>query len=378
MASKLSIVKERERVHEANVQNQQQEVSLLKLKESTFKGSPQDSKQLQIEDMEVAIIEQKLNIEWLDIEHDKDCIDEGVYHEARETTYERISILNDEILHKRRELRFLMEQSGQLVAPRPDTGSAFVAAFAQLLYDDPKQVYDEVNQLKLREAVKEQYQSCADAPHKDYAWCPISKDYFSTDDMTVAHIVPQNLGATVINHIFGAGSSLRINTTQNCLLVHKTVARNLDRGNFVLMSTDPNEPQPIKRWKIQITNDASTHATMGRKILSELTGTEVEFKSDTRPASEFLYYHFVVTLLRNKQDRRPGWAKYLAELPIQWPFTTSRSDFRHSTLMVLAEQIGEINDDATEPPREKAGEVFAGSEELDEDKFAYYTEDEGI
>ena len=151
--------------------------------------------------------------------------------------------------------------------------------------------------------------------------------------------------------------------TDNCLLMHESVETAFDKGNFVLLPVDKSE-NPVLRWGIKMTNVAAANTDMGRVSLKQLDSKEIIFKNSNRPASRFLYYHFVVTLLRNKRDRQPGWDTYLTELPTEKPFDTVGGYLRESMLLALAKAAGDL--DSVEEARLLGGETFVEAQTLSE------------
>ncbi|KAL9076329.1 MAG: hypothetical protein Q9161_001045 [Pseudevernia consocians] len=149
------------------------------------------------------------------------------------------------------------------------------------------------------------YDAKQGAPKKGKIWCCVSQEYYDMANVRAAHIVPHALGPELVGYISGSGSGSRLDSSDNYLLLHREVETGLDKGNFVLLPVDAGEV-PILRWKVQMTNMSAIHSDMEKKILRALDGKEISFKNDNRPASRFLYYHFVVTLLRNERDRQPG------------------------------------------------------------------------
>lgn len=184
-------------------------------------------------------------------------------------------------------------------------------------------------------------------------------------NVKAAHIVPFALRPDIAEYMFGNGSGTRLDTSDNYLLMHSTVEQAFDNGCFILLPVNPTEV-PILRWKIQMTNSAAVNRDMGKVTLKDIDGQEVIFKNDRRPASRFLYYHFVVTLLRNKRDRQPSWEKYFTELPTGRPFTTMGRYLRSSMLLALARSAGDP--DAEEEARilSEGGEhTFVEEQKLD-------------
>ena len=87
--------------------------------------------------------------------------------------------------------------------------------------------------------------------------------------------------------------------------MHKHIQEVFNNGCFVLLPVDVSE-NPILCWRIQITKLAAALTELVRGSLKDLNGREVPFENDSRPAARFLYYHSLVTLLRNERDRQPG------------------------------------------------------------------------
>ena len=185
------------------------------------------------------------------------------------------------------------------------------------------------------------YDPAKDAPQNKW-WRPLLAGYYDSTNFIAAHIVPYRLGPEVVDYLFGAGSGSRLNSPDNCMIIHRDAEHLLDNGSFVLMPADPSE-SPIRSWKIRITNSAAINADVGRKYLRELDNKEVEWKNENRPAARFLYFHFVITLLRNQRDRTPGWEKFLAELPTGKPFATMGPYLRKSTLMTLTRYARDLD-----------------------------------
>ena len=198
-------------------------------------------------------------------------------------------------------------------------------------------------QSNVRRSAIQVYDATKDAPEGDL-WCPISGSYHNKSFVKAVHIVPHRIGPEAVDYIFGNGSGARLDTADNCVMMHATVEMAFDKGFFVLLPLDPDE-KPIKRWKIQMTNSSAALAEMGHNRLQDMDGTEVQFKNDHRPAARFLYFHFVITLLRNKSDRSEGWEKSLLELPTGKPFATMGPYIRKSMLSVLAKMAGDLNED---------------------------------
>ena len=77
-------------------------------------------------------------------------------------------------------------------------------------------------------------------------------------------------------------------------------------------------------------------------IWSQTARTNLVFKNEARPAARFLYYHFVVTLLRNKLYRTERYAHHLNTLSTGRPFATMGVYLRKSMLLTLARKAGDL------------------------------------
>ena len=105
---------------------------------------------------------------------------------------------------------------------------------------------------------------------------------------------------------------------------------------------------------------------MDRTTLKSLNGTEVYFKTEAKTASRFLYYHFVISLLRNKFDRQPGWEIYLAQLPTDRPFCTPDKYLRESMLLTLTRYAGDLTKEEETKLLVAGGETFVEDEKLEQ------------
>ncbi|KAL8774780.1 MAG: hypothetical protein Q9209_000719 [Squamulea sp. 1 TL-2023] len=320
-----------------------------KLSTISFEHDPRPYTKLKIEEVEVDIEEQKLEKEWLDMEKDEKKLRDKDYQLGHRSANKRIISLGDTLWSQNQALRRLDEQQGKAPELGPDTEARSKSV-----------------QSAMRAAALEVYKPHLGAPDDGQGrlWCPIAKDYFMPSSMKTAHIVPNSLGPELVDYLFHPGSSSRLHTADNALFVYRDVETSMDNGNFVILPVDATE-KPIKRWKIQMTNNAAANSDMGRKTLKELHGTELIFKTDARPAARFLYYHFVITLLRNKRNRQPGWEQYLKELPTGRPFATMGPYLRRSMLMVLARH-------ATDLSKEEESRIMGDGEETyeEEEKLA--------
>ncbi|QPH10680.1 hypothetical protein C2857_002115 [Epichloe festucae Fl1] len=142
-------------------------------------------------------------------------------------------------------------------------------------------------------------------------WCHVSGRCLHKDDVKAAHIVPFFLDFEGIGEVlFGER------------------AQSLGRaGNALLMS---------KRIKDIICSSIMNENYNGEYLMSELDGKELTFHNEKRPVSRFLYFHFVMALVRIKDIKRNGWQDIWAKYYEQRPFPTPGPYLRKSMLMALA------------------------------------------
>lgn len=336
-----------------------------KLSSTSYNESPIYYHKLKIEALNLEVEEHTNKKSWLDIEHEEHKLDVKDYRYSHRKTNERTISLGDELWKQRQGLQQEEEKAGQAPAMGPDSRQPFIHTLLAL-YKDPtvSSKRSSSEQKEMRTSAIRVYESAKGAP-KGRLWCPISQDYFDFIDMKAAHIVPRRLGPSLVDYIFGEGSGSRLNTADNCLMLERRVERGFDNGNFVLLPAEPTE-SPIKTWKIQITNLSAKNSDLGRTTLSQMNGKTLVFRNENRPAARFLYFHFVITLLRNKRDRVPGWERFCVELPTHRPFAMPGHYLRQSMLLVLVKGAGDLNSEEEARLLGEAGqETFERDEQLD-------------
>ncbi|MCJ1258541.1 hypothetical protein MMC24_006374 [Lignoscripta atroalba] len=323
-----------------------------KLSDSSLAEGSVHCVKLRIADTEAEKEEQELHKTWLDLEEADRNLNDEEYRSAQRDTYRRIISLGSDLWKLNRTLREHEEKEGKVPVLSPDTEGAFIATLLAL-YKDPmtSNKRSSTNQTNMRRAAIQAYRSDLQAP-EGKLWCPISKGFFDSADMKAAHIVPASLGPEVVDYLFGHGSGSRLSSADNCLIIHRTVERSFNDGNFVLLPINAND-LPIQRWRICLTNSSAMSRDIGRTSLAVRNGSEVEFRTSFRPAARFLYYHFVVTLLRNKKYCQPGWEKIWMDLRTGHPWPTPGRYLRKSILLTLARYADDVEESEVE-------KLFAG------------------
>ena len=358
VSSKAALASQRIKLQDSNADLKR------KISTTSFEADPVQHVRLRIEHLKNQKSEQHLHRSLLDAESEDKNLTESAYKKEIKETNKRIISLGENLWKQNQLLREIKEEKGTAPELGPDSRGAFVHVLLSL-YEDPWKSgkRSSSGHGKMREEAIKEYEVESDA-QEGKLWCAISGGFFDKSQMKAGHIVPHRLGAEAVDYIFGQGSGSRISSADNCILMHASVGTQFDNGSFVLLPVDPAE-KPIKRWKIQMTNKSAINADMGRTFLKNLDGGEVQFKNSKRPAARFLYFHFVVTLLRNKRDRNPNWEYYLTSLPTGKPFATMGPYLRKSMLLVLAKAAGDLyNEEEVNLLGKEGAEVFADEKQL--------------
>lgn len=281
----------------------------------------------------------------LDAEEAEQKLDIADYRAGHRRANKEKSSLVAELWDARRELFKMEEQLGVREKISPDGHAAFNSLLMRL-YHDPQSKKSQrppSEQSQLRKASIKYYGSDIGAPHGKL-WCPFTKDYWDKEDMRCAHIAPYRLRDELAGYIFGGDNGTRLNRVENTLMVKYVVEECLDNRSFVLIPVDLNE-DPRRTWKIKVTGTSGVHRTLGKndEQLHCYDGQTLEFKNENRPASRFLYFHFIMVISLAARDRVPGYPQILADLPRQKPFATRGKYLRHSMLIALAKEAGNLS-----------------------------------
>lgn len=117
--------------------------------------------------------------------------------------------------------------------------------------------------------------------------------------------VPRRPSPALVDYIFGLGTGSRLDTSDNCVVIHDTVERSFNNGHFVLLPMSLAE-LPFKTWRFRITNISAKLMDIGRESLVGIDSKSLVYKNENRPAARFLYYHFIMALLQTRPNRQPG------------------------------------------------------------------------
>ena len=207
-------------------------------------------------------------------------------------------------------------------------------------------------------------------------WDCVLNEYVDPDLMTAAHITPFFLGKGIMEQIFGPGAHEELFNPSNGLMLRDYIEKKFDQHLLVftpvpnecfqqpLRTTDTSTSGSIDRWQIRIVDDETKKKqipTMGPYALTfqDIDGKELVFKTSHRPKARFLYFHYVIALLRARRHRRKGWLLQQTQWELSW--ATPGRYLRESMLRVL---IAAVRHEVPVPPQEvditEETEAFAG------------------
>lgn len=210
-----------------------------------------------------------------------------------------------------------------------------------------------------------------DPDNPNWAWCCATRTFWPKASMRAARLFPYHdrEGPDSMTSIFGTRGELM--SPKNGLLLLQIFKEHLDRGNLVIVPhVNPDETNEAtekqkrlddskpKEYKIRVLNPRA--AGMGNKInpwLSEQTWRDLdhkplEFKSDWRPSSRYLYYKYLEARLKfaylhhsdSDSDQLDGSGGLDKGGPLRGNnqvWATSRPWIRKSMLAALVDEVGD-------------------------------------
>ncbi|EON96099.1 hypothetical protein UCRPA7_8405 [Phaeoacremonium minimum UCRPA7] len=175
---------------------------------------------------------------------------------------------------------------------------------------------------------------------QECTWCHISGQWHPKSDIEAARIVPFFPDVAEIGEILFGSKKESLIREGNSLLMSKLIKSWFDKYDLVIVPVDVNE-LPITRWKTELLNRHMRKCYYtASHMAEELDGKELVFLNDNRPVSRFVYFHFVMALIRIKDTKKDGWENVWARYYEQRPFPTPGPYMRRSMLLALATHFG--------------------------------------
>jgi HNH endonuclease len=174
-----------------------------------------------------------------------------------------------------------------------------------------------------------------------HMWCHISGLWEYNENVKAAHIVPFFLDMDKLTEILFGSQSESLDKAGNALLMSNRIESWFDKYQLVVVPVDPMEV-PITRWRTDVISsdieNTEYHKAMDGKAFvgKDLDGKELAFLGEKRPVSRFLYFHFVMALVRIKDLQRRNWQDVWARYHQHRPFPTPGNYMRKVMLLALA------------------------------------------
>ncbi|GKT97716.1 hypothetical protein CT0861_11765 [Colletotrichum tofieldiae] len=171
---------------------------------------------------------------------------------------------------------------------------------------------------------------------KDMVWCHVSGMWHPSKFVKTAHIVPNFFDGESIGEILFGSRAESLERAGNALLMSYYIKKWFDSYHLVIVPFEKGET-PIKRWRVDVISSSiqNTMYTAGHTA-RELHGKELMFLNDKRPVSRFLYFHFIMALIRIKDLNCDKWRDIWARYYEVRPFPTPGNYMRRSMLLALA------------------------------------------
>ncbi|KAL6892127.1 hypothetical protein GGI43DRAFT_414175 [Trichoderma evansii] len=196
-----------------------------------------------------------------------------------------------------------------------------------------------------RQGALDYYKGSCDDQGKDFtdaSWCHISGTWHLDMHHRAAHIVPFCRNNNDFDELIFGARAESLHRAGNALLLSNRIKEWFDNHHLIVVPVDPTET-PITRWRTDIISPIirESEYTYGLWPRSkDFDGKELVFLNEKRPVPRFLYFRFVMALIRIKDLKQTGWEDVWARYYEQRPFPVPGIDMRESMLLALATHFG--------------------------------------
>ncbi|EHK46066.1 hypothetical protein TRIATDRAFT_88556 [Trichoderma atroviride IMI 206040] len=172
------------------------------------------------------------------------------------------------------------------------------------------------------------------------AWCHITGIWHGAKFHKAAHIVPYFLNG--FGEVLFGERAQSLQREGNALLLSDRIKEWFDSYHIVVVPVDSSE-SPIRRWRTElISPDIRNSELFPGYYGRDLDGKELVFLNENRPVSRFLYFHFIMALIRIKDLQCLGWENVWARFYNLRPFGTPGNYMRRNMLLALATHHGTV------------------------------------
>ncbi|KAF8241976.1 hypothetical protein K440DRAFT_500640, partial [Wilcoxina mikolae CBS 423.85] len=132
-----------------------------------------------------------------------------------------------------------------------------------------------------------------------------------------AHIYPYVLGTTVMRMIFGDEGVGELFHVRNGLLLADFVEKRFDKHQLVIVPAKDarlHQDGTIDRWVLNVVDDSikDIRVIEINGTFADLHGKELTFRTSARPAARYLYFQYLIAMLR---ARKHGTKIFKPKLP---------------------------------------------------------------
>ncbi|KAL7900501.1 hypothetical protein HDV64DRAFT_244371 [Trichoderma sp. TUCIM 5745] len=171
------------------------------------------------------------------------------------------------------------------------------------------------------------------------SWCHVIGNWDVSDFVEAVHIVPPFLEDHGFGELLFGDRAPSLERAGNALLLARRPKAWFESHRLVIVPVDGMET-PITRWRTEIICPDILNVPASDHRYRYIDKKELIFLNENRPVPRFLYFRFIMTLIRIKDLQRPGWKDVWARYYEQRPFPAPSNYMRRSMLLALATHFG--------------------------------------
>ena len=190
-------------------------------------------------------------------------------------------------------------------------------------------------------------------PATDMYWCPITCTWYNSYGVKAAQIFAYHHGQPMMSAIFGKDANNELFSINNGVLMCRDAEERFDQGYFVIVPDVSDNPsqEEIERWntsnpreyRIKVLDPSHQKMkkiiNLSEKTWNDLDGQPITFRSNQRPRARYLYFHYVVSVLRRSWHENQHWNLFKKELGRKVWATQGRY-LKKAMLLGFASEVG--------------------------------------
>ena len=222
------------------------------------------------------------------------------------------------------------------------------------------------------------------------AWDIVFRQPRPTSELVAAHLFAYRHGEDALVTIFGDAAKGDLFSPSNGLLLPLPIEEQLEKGIFTLYPNFPDhasreereqwQKSEPKEWRIRfldkpvLPTSAKAHKPLyhkvydlGKNILwKDLDGKKLEFRSNARPKARYVYFHFLLNMLRFAWRRKEA-AVEILEPELGMPYWGSPEKYtQKGQLRGFVDQLGHVLPDLAISPTRPKSDCKQPAKELSE------------